>query len=342
VGQHSARRRSGHVRVSRQRPPSSGAPQGEALATWLVWAIVVVAITVTYARVSPGELYHVSRSGLDGGLSRALVALNFPVSLVAIGLVLVALDTMPRRAWWAGGPAIALCAVTAWPGVVDKDDLDARPVNVVPALGVALALGLSLAARQRAGTDVAPRRPLDRVRLGMAAVLLVASLPWLAAELGVYLPEVGFITSRSITDGDGTAVAAVHLGHHHGLDGALLAMTGLLLSRPRLTSPRLTVATSLYVSLMVGYGLVNAGQDLWGEQVVKRGWSDRHVPSALEPSLTPIWLVILGVAGLVLVVLLHEARGSAGRGVRAAAAHGAERRGQRERAERSGRRAARR
>ena len=45
-----------------------------------------------------------------------LIELNFPISLVAIALGLVALASLPRRAWWLGGPAIALCAVTAWPG----------------------------------------------------------------------------------------------------------------------------------------------------------------------------------------------------------------------------------
>src|SRR5205085_2621557 len=81
-------------------------------------------------RLDPAQLYHVSRHGLDGGLSRVLVALNFPIALVAIALVLVALDALPGRAWWVGGPAIALCAVTGWPGVVDQADLDARVVNV--------------------------------------------------------------------------------------------------------------------------------------------------------------------------------------------------------------------
>jgi len=106
--------------------------QGEALLTWALWLLVLVAIVVTYARLDPADLYHVSREGLAGGLSRALVVANFPLSLVAIALVLVAVDVLPRRAWLVGGPAIALCAVTAWPGVVDQADLDARPVNALP------------------------------------------------------------------------------------------------------------------------------------------------------------------------------------------------------------------
>ena len=81
-------------------PPPRFPPQGEAVTVWLLWALVLVAIAVTYTRLDPEQLYHVSREGLDGGLSRVLVALNFPIALVAIALVLVALDALPRRAWW--------------------------------------------------------------------------------------------------------------------------------------------------------------------------------------------------------------------------------------------------
>src|SRR6185312_16210635 len=95
------------------------------------------------------------------GMSRALVELNFPVALAAIALVLVAMAALPRTAWFVAGPAIALCLVTAWPGVVDQDRPDARWVNAVPALGVALSLGLTVAATGRAGHGLAPRRRLD-------------------------------------------------------------------------------------------------------------------------------------------------------------------------------------
>ncbi len=54
--------------------------QGEALLAWALWLLVLVAIVVTYARLDPADLYHVSREGLAGGLSRALVVANFPRS----------------------------------------------------------------------------------------------------------------------------------------------------------------------------------------------------------------------------------------------------------------------
>ncbi len=109
--------------------------------------------------------------------------LNFPLALGAIALAAV-----------AGGPrllvgaAIALCAVTALPGVVDQDDLDARWINAVPALGVALALGLTVAAVRRDGAAFARRVRGDRLRIVLGGLLLLLALPWLAAETGFYFP----------------------------------------------------------------------------------------------------------------------------------------------------------
>lgn len=285
---------------------AAAAPQGEPLATWAVWGLLLVAVIVTYARLDPSELYNVSRDGLAGGLSRALVELNFPVSLVAIALVLVALDALPRRAWLVGAPAIALCAVTAWPEVVDQDDLDARWVNAAPALGVVLALGLTLAAARRTGRGVAPRLSLDVLRLGIAAVAFLVSIPWLAAELGVFIPDGLFLMEKIVLEPDGRELAAVHLGHHHGLDGTLIVLSALLLSRPRVGPGRLATVTGAYVSLAFAYGAVNLVEDLWHEQVVKRGWVDWKIPSALHPKLAAIWLVILGLAAATALVLRSE------------------------------------
>ena len=282
-------------------------PQGEALVTWALWAALLVVVVVTYARLDPAELYHTSTDGIAGGLSRAIVLLNFPIALVAIALALVALETLPRGAWWLGGPAIALCAVTAWPGVVDQDDLDGRGVNAIPALGVVLALGLTVAAARKEGKGFAPRLPLDRVRLVLAALVVLISIPWFVAELGFYLPDGIFIMERPGLEADGTTIAAVHLGHHHGLDGALLVLSALLLSRPRLGG-RLATAVRLYVSLAFAYGAVNMTQDAWNEQLVKRGSVDWKIPSALNPKLEWIWLVILALAAATALVLRSEAR----------------------------------
>ena len=265
-----------------------GASQGEPLATWAMWAVVLGMIFVTYWRLPPDtraatdDLYHVSGNGLVGGLSRVLVELNFPMALVAIVVVLVAVDSLPRSAWAIAAPAIALSAVVAWPGVVDQDDLDARVINVIPALGVALALGLTVAAARRAGWGVAGRLPLDPVRLGIAVVLLVVSIPWIAAELGFFLPDGVFIMRRVAPDTDGLPIAAVHLGHHHGMDGALVALSALLLSRPRLRPGATASVTVALTSLALAYGIVNCVQDTWNEQLVKRGTLDWKIPSAVS------------------------------------------------------------
>ena len=100
-----------------RRMRKSGASQGEPLVVWAMWAVVLAMILVTYWRLPPDtrdatdDLYHVSGNGLAGGLSRVLVELNFPIALVAILVVLVALDALPPPPGRSPGPAIALCAV---------------------------------------------------------------------------------------------------------------------------------------------------------------------------------------------------------------------------------------
>ena len=147
-----------------------GPSQGEALSTWGMWAVVAAAVVVTYSWVDPAETYHVSRDGLAGGLSRGLTVVNFPIALVAIALILMAMAALPAAAWWAAAPAIALCATIPW--FVNQDDLDARWVNAIPALGVVIALALTVAATLRAGAAFAPRRPWDGWRLALAVVVV--------------------------------------------------------------------------------------------------------------------------------------------------------------------------
>ncbi|MBA2642440.1 MAG: hypothetical protein H0U82_05885 [Actinobacteria bacterium] len=172
--------------------------QGEAWTAWGLWGLTVGVVFETYARLEPAELYHVSREGLAGGLSRGLVLLNFPVALVSIALVLVAMAALPRRAWWVAATAIALSAAVAWPGVVDQDDLDARWINAIPALGVLLALVLTAWAAQRAGSSFAPWGPGDRARLVVAVLVIALSLPGWRPSSGFTYPETCF-SARSRT-----------------------------------------------------------------------------------------------------------------------------------------------
>ena len=266
-------------------------------------------VLVTYSWVDPVETYHVSHDGLAGGLSRALTFVNFPIALVAIALTLVAVAALPAAAWWAAAPAIGLCATIPW--FVDQDDLDARWVNAIPALGVLVALGLTVAAARRAGAALAPRRPWDRGRVVFTAVVALVSLPWIAAELGFHFPGDMFMGEELGAENDGSTIAAVHLGHHHGTDGALLVLTALLLSRVAIERRGFRIATFAYLGTMLAYGGVNFVQDAWNEQVVKRGWTDAGIPSALLPGVKPIWGVVILLAVAATLVLLREEKSDA-------------------------------
>jgi hypothetical protein len=279
--------------------------QGEALATWAVWALITLEVLVTYSWVDPSETYHVSREGIAGGLSRALTLVNFPIGLVAIALTLVAVAALPGRAWFAAAPAIALCATI--PLFNDQADLDAHWGNALPAIGVVIAVVLTAAAAQRAGSAFAPRRPWDGARVVAGLVVLLLSLPWLTANLGFHFPGDIFM-GEEVGREDGTPIAAVHLGHHHGLDGAVLVLTALLLSRVAIPSHRLRMVTFAYLGAMLAYGAVNFVQDDWNEQLVKRGWTDASIPSAILPSAKPIWLVVVALAVVATIALLREER----------------------------------
>jgi hypothetical protein len=249
--------------------------------------------------VPTDELYHVSVDGLAGGLGRTLVLLNFPIALVAIGICGVLLER--RLAPAVCTVAIVLCAVTAFPGVVDQDDLDARLVNVLPALGVGLAIAATVVGRPNL-TLARPTR-FDAVRVAAALVVLVGSIPWLLAELGFYGPDP--ILAEEVPAGE--EIAAVHLGHHHGTDGMLLALSALLLSRVARSA-----LLQFYVALMFVYGVANALQDFWNEQLVKRGTIDETIPSVLVPKASWAWLVLLAAA-LALFVVSRGARAARAR-----------------------------
>jgi hypothetical protein len=265
---------------------SAGPGLREAYALWALVGLVALCVLVTYSRIEPHLLYHVSRSGFGGGLSRVLVLTNFPTALMAIA-VLALVAERRRIGWWALVP-LALCAVIVVPGVVDEGDLDARWINVVPALGVAIVLVLTLLSG--IGPPGDPRG--DRLRIAVAAVLGVFALPWFFAELGFYIPGPVFLAHEQYQ-----GHATVHLGEHHGFEGYLLVLTALLLSR-QLPLMRHPTALAAYLSLMIPYGVGNMANDGWNEQVVKRGWTGWKIPSVLQPGITWMWglVIVAGVA----------------------------------------------
>ena len=75
-------------------------------AVWALLLATAAVIVITYSRLAPEELYNVSEEGLALGLGRALVFLNYPVSLVAI----------PDRLARGRSDRVAAGAVGGWGG----------------------------------------------------------------------------------------------------------------------------------------------------------------------------------------------------------------------------------
>ena len=235
-----------------------------------------------------------------------LVDSNFPTALVAIAILLVLVDRLAPAAG-RRRRGIVLCTPVFWPGVVDEANLDARPVNAIAGVGVLVALVLSLLcwfdgwSRNARG---------DGFRDVVGTVAVLVSLPWLFAELGFFLDRVPLL-DRVFETGEYRArgmEVAVHHGHHHGLDGLLLLLAAILLSRavPSIRARAVRLLLAAYLSLMAAYGLGNMANDFWTEQIWKRGWTNWQFPDLLQPSLSVGWgLIVLGAA-LVLAMSIES------------------------------------
>ncbi len=262
---------------------------------WEIWGVLAlivldgIAVIATYSRFPTTLLYNVHHSDtVAAGFGRELVALNFPFALVGIALVGLAWSRLHGRLRILGVVAIVLCAVVYV--AVDPADLDAKPLNAVPALGLALAVALVFVV----GVSGARQVRGDRLRIALAAVLLFFCAPLIAAELGFFLNGVPFLgwffeTGRLTTQpGVPGLHHAVHHGQHHGWQATMLSLTALAFSR--LPRPRVLDA---YLALLLAYGVGNLVNDDWLEQVVKRGWTSHEVPSLLTPAANWGWVVVL-------------------------------------------------
>jgi hypothetical protein len=278
--------------------------------SWEVSAVLAllvldgVAVIATYSRFPWQELYHVHHSGIAAGFGRELVALNFPFALVGIAFVGLAWPRLHGVLRLLGVVAIALCAVVYF--AVDQSDLDAKPLNAVPALGLALAVALVLA------VGVPPaRRTLrgDWARIALAAVAVFLAAPLITAELGFYLEGVPFLgwffeTERLASQpGDPVLHHAVHHGQHHGWQATMLILIALAFSR----LPRPS-ALDAYLALMLAYGVGNLVNDDWLEQVVKRGWTNHEMPSVLTPTANWGWAAVLAGAVAVWALWFRQPR----------------------------------
>lgn len=300
--------------ASRQNPSLR-----EVYAVWLLIGMIAVAVFATYWRFPASELWKVTGTGPSGGASRAFVFLGFSPALASIAVLAIVVDRLDdRRATLLGIVALVLCATVAIPGVENANDLDAKWSNLPTVLGVAVAFGLTVWAGARGRREAVRTTPGgDVARLVTGVVALFFAAPYIAAELGFFLdgvPLLGWVfqTGRLRPESPGSSFihAAVHHGHHHGLDGFLLTVTALLLSRllGGIRRKRLRTVTAAYLSLMLVYGLTNMANDLWSEQVVKRMWTTWQIPDVLSPKPSLPWAAMLACAVVVYYAFWRERR----------------------------------
>jgi hypothetical protein len=181
-----------------------------------------------------------------------------------------------------------------------------------------------LASRKLGRLVWSERQSGDRLRVAVAVVALVVALPWLAAELGFFLDRVPLVgrvyQTRKIWWETPTLhhlIPTVHHGHHHGMDGVLLLLTALLLSRvvPSVRRRWVRVSLSAYLALMVTYAIGNIANDAWHEQIVKRGWTSWLVPDVAVPKATVAWgVIVLGAVVLYAASRWWRARDTDARG----------------------------
>ena len=315
-------REKGSVAAISRRPQS--ARLHEIWIVWLLFGLTATAVFATYWRLPPRVLWKVHNTGFVGGAGRAFVFLSFSAALAAVAVLPIVVDRLEdRRADLAGLVAFVLCATVAYPGVQTESHLDPKWSNLPAVAGVALAVALTLWATRR-GRRERPRTTVagDRARLAVGLVALFFAAPYIAAELGFFLDGVPVLGSIFQTGklrpepGAGYSHPAVHHGHHHGMDGFLLVVTALLLSRllGGIRRPVLRALTAVYLSLLFVYGATNQVEDLWIEQIVKRGWTSWQIPNVLHPSASAAWAAMVAVGLLLYATVFRPRRALLARG----------------------------
>jgi len=299
------------------RPQSAGLR--DVYVVWLLFFLAATAVFVTYWRLPPSVLWKVHNSGFIGGAGRAFVFLSFSAAVAAVGILPIVVDRLEdRRADLLGLSALILCATVALPGVQTESHLDPKWSNLPAVLGVALAFLLTVWASRNGRREFSRTSARgDAARLVVGGLSLFFAAPYIAAELGFFLDGVPVLGSIFITGairpepGAGYSHAAVHHGHHHGLDGFLLVATALLLSRlvGSIRRPVLRTLTAVYLALLLVYGLTNQVQDLWTEQIVKRGWTNWEIPNVLHPSLSAAWAAMIACGLVIYALFLRPRRG---------------------------------
>lgn len=274
---------------------------GESLVVWGLLAADLLAMAITTRRADSS-----SETGQTLFHHQVDSFLRHPLAPAAVAIGAVATERLDRgqrlsRLTWLA-PAIV------WSAAARRGS---RRVAITP-LAIEMVTGsiaLTIAAigRRGGGGGCARWGRGDGLRISLAIVVAAISLPWVLADVGIYASDLPGLRHLYLGRHPGIAGGrgpAVHLGHHHGLDGALLALTGLLLSRQlpsfRAGPPREVM--TLWLALLTVYGIVRAAEDAWYEQIVKRGWTDRRVPplvvdGRLVLSAAWVWL-LLATGGL--------------------------------------------
>ena len=189
--------------------------------------------------------------------------------------------------------------------MIDEADLDAKPSNALAAVGVGIALVLTLAAVRRAGVGDVRAPPAGRRRGGrLIVLLLVAGIPWILSNAGFYAGDVPglrsiFMSKQILPEPGHPNLHAVHLGNHEGIDGILLAATALALRRvlPQMRPTRLRAASSAPTSRWSSpYGLLVAAERRL-ERAAREARVDRrrHAERA-EPGPTPSTALLIALA----------------------------------------------
>lgn len=312
------------VSCSTMRSKSRCGVPAEIVALWLLFAGVCVEVLVAYTKTKPGELIGVPRTGLSVAVTDAIGFLAFPTGLIAVG-VAIAIGNRLRgaTAWIAAACAVAVAVAFIAPGIAESEEVEVvlNFPRVVAAVGVITLMALTFHAATADGiARFSPSRRGDFVRVAIAGTIVFGALPWFAADLTLSLDRVPGLSRVFLTDvlrsepGRAGLNPAVHDGHHHGMDGALLALAAIAFSRLIGGLRRWRrVALAAVAGFLFAYGSANALQDFWLEQVVKRGASNFLFPKMMAPSLGVPFMLIVAAATLLTVLLLIVDSGSSQR-----------------------------
>lgn len=284
----------------------------EVIAVWGMLGVDAIAIYRLYARPATPPGMPRRPAGPLGGVRQLLVFCRHPASPIAVAMLPITLQRLSTRDRLPVAVGSMLVSGAIGPRVV-RAARDVAPVGFADAIASACvggSLTMALGAVWRGG--VRPIRPWtgdgaaggsDRFRLALGTGLVLHGLPWILADAGVYVGDVPLLgrlfLSRDVPSGG--RGPAVHLGHHHGLDGTLVALAALALSRtlPDVRPPRVRAALSAYLAMLLVYGTMRAVEDGWHEQVVKRGWTRRRLPAVVagrRPVRPWLWVGMAGAA----------------------------------------------